>query len=102
MLSNSIGQVNNEQAIFPLISFDKTTSSFRCLGTAFFIHQDGWFVTAKHNLFDKNNNAHPMMMAVQSLTDSTRITREITHLCVHPEADIVIGQLGIARNPKTA
>lgn len=99
MFRNSIGQeIGNEQPIFPLISFEKKSSKFKCLGTAFFIHPFGWFVTAKHVLYDNNQNVPEIILGVQTLSNKDHVSREVTHLSIHPSADIAIGRLGIARN----
>jgi len=66
------------QGIFPLILFHKASESFHCLGTCFFIHSAGIFVTAKH------------------------VNRLITKLCIHPGADIIVGTVGKALHPRTA
>ena len=69
MLKNLHGQeINHELAIFPIISFIKNRRVFKCLGTGFFIHPMGWFVTAKHVLLDSKDDLYENLMAVQSLT----------------------------------
>jgi hypothetical protein len=94
MLTNSLGQqVATELAIFPIITHDVKHGLFRCLGTGFFIQAEGWFVSAKHVLVNKGKvlgNA----MAVQRLDSDETVIRYITHLSVHPAADILIGKLG--------
>ncbi|MBC7936371.1 MAG: trypsin-like peptidase domain-containing protein [Rhizobacter sp.] len=99
MLRNNSGQqIENEQAIFPLVSFDKAKKIFRCLGTGFFIHPTGWFITARHVVLDNSLNQYPMIMGVQSLQDGSHVNRIISLLGTHPTADIAIGALGIARD----
>lgn len=99
MFHNVLGQqIENEQPIFPLISFEKKYSRFKCLGTAFFINPTGWFVTAKHVLYDNNQNIPNMILGVQTQSNNNQVIREVTHLSLHPSADIAIGRLGTARN----
>ena len=101
MLKNSSGNIiENEQAIFPLISFDSKQAKFKCIGTAFFFNSLGWFVTAKHVLFSNNSKMFEMIMGVQTLSTGVRVLRLITHLSIHPSADIAIGKLGVARDGK--
>lgn len=93
MLKNSIGEeVNHEQAIIPLISFNKRTRTFRCIGTAFFVNSSGVFITAKHVLYDSNDKMFEMIMGVQALSTGTIVSRQISHLCIHDTADITIGK----------
>ncbi|GEP93712.1 Trypsin-like peptidase domain-containing protein [Chitinophaga terrae (ex Kim and Jung 2007)] len=99
MFKNSEGKlVSREASIFPLITFDPQKKDFRCLGTGFFIHPYGGFVTAKHVFIKPDGTHQPTLYGVQSLEDGTRIVRELKHLVVHPNADIAIGFLGDAKN----
>ncbi|WP_332737583.1 S1 family peptidase [Flavihumibacter sp.] len=101
MLTNNLGQtIAHNQAIFPLIAYVKRTPNFICVGTAFFINPNGWFVTAKHVLYDNNNNIFSMIMGVQTLSNKNLVLRPITHLSIHPQADIALGKLGQARDEK--
>lgn len=94
MLKNRIGEeVNHERAIVPLISFDRKTKVFRCVGTAFFVNSSGLFITAKHVLFDNKDNMFEMIFGLQALSSGILVSRKIIHLCIHDKADIAIGRL---------
>ena len=93
MLKNRIGEeVSHERAIIPLISFNKSRQTFRCIGTAFFVNSSGVFITAKHVLYDSNHKMFEMVMGVQALSTGDIVSRQISHLCIHDTADIAIGK----------
>lgn len=93
MLKNRIGKdINDEQAIIPLITFNKNRRTFRCIGTAFFVNSSGVFITAKHVLYESNDKIFEMIMGVQVLSTGENVSRKISHLCIHDTADIAIGK----------
>jgi S1-C subfamily serine protease len=99
MFTNKWGHtIEHAQAVFPLISFDKKHTKYKCVGTGFFINPTGWFVTAKHVLLNNNDDVYEMIMGLQTLSTNTSVLRIVTHLSIHPTADIAIGKLGIARD----
>ncbi|MBD0331402.1 MAG: trypsin-like peptidase domain-containing protein [Chitinophagaceae bacterium] len=101
MLNANGIEFRNEQGIFPLIVFEKTQQSFRCIGTTFFINGLGIFVTAKH-VFSGELQDDRMIFVLQCLSDKTAVSRIVTTLCLHPFADIAVGQVGVALDPMTA
>ena len=99
MFKNSLGElVARETCIFPLITFDPMKKLYTCLGTGFFIHPFGGFVTAKHVFFDNDGQHRPTLYGIQSLADGKRVMRTLKHLAVHETADVAIGMLGDAKN----
>jgi S1-C subfamily serine protease len=100
LYSNDI-MLQNEQCIFPIIHFERTAQKFFCLGTSFLINGLGIFVTAKH-VIDKIDHSNEMLMLVQYLSNKAPVSRSISCLSIHPNADIAVGMLDIARDPLTA
>lgn len=95
MIKNSLGRtLSSEEPIFPLLSFDPKTSTWKCLGTGFFIHNFGGFVTAKHVFFDDDGKHVPTLYAVQTTESQERHLRVIRHFVAHPNADVGVGFLG--------
>ncbi|HEY5371071.1 MAG TPA: trypsin-like peptidase domain-containing protein [Hanamia sp.] len=98
MFTNSLGQkVDQEEPIFPLISFNSATKIFKCVGTGFFIQPLGGFVTARHVFFDNNGQNLPTLYAIQTTSNQERHVRVLRHIVTHPDADIAIGFLGQRR-----
>ena len=98
MFTNSKKQeVDQEEPIFPLISFNPITKTFKCVGTGFFIQPLGGFVTAKHVFFDSNGRNLPTLYAVQTTSSRQRHLRVLRHMILHPDADIAVGFLGSRR-----
>ena len=98
MFHDSAGNAfHSEQSIFPLISFEKETQHFKCLGTAFFIDGFGIFVTARHVVINEmKTNAN--LYGIQTLSTTLPVIRDVLHITIHPTADIAVGLLGNARN----
>ncbi|MGZ3859530.1 MAG: trypsin-like peptidase domain-containing protein [Flavisolibacter sp.] len=92
-------EFRNEQGIFPLIAFEKERQTFRFIGTTFFINGLGTFVTAKHVIADETDN---MLFVLQSLSNGQAVSRIVTSLCIHLNADIAAGQVGAGLDPMTA
>jgi len=101
MLKNSHGQlVTPETSIFPLVTYNFKDERWYCLGTGFFVHGTGGFVTARHVFYDNGlDGKHAdTLYAVQSLPNGDKILRSITQFSVHKTADIAFGYLGYAKN----
>ena len=98
MLKSNEINVSDEQAIFPLVCFDQVQKKYVCVGTAFFIHAAGWFITAKHVICNNDKLEYEKIIGIQSYFSGLRVMREVTNLSIHPKADIVLGKLGVPRN----
>lgn len=102
MFKNSWGKdIDPDESIFPLVSFNPKRNFFKCLGTGFFISPFGGFATAKHVFFENDGTHVPTLYGVQSIFNygkRTLLLRPITHFVPHPNADIAIGFLGKPRN----
>ncbi len=81
-----------DELIFPIIYHNTKTDLYHAIGTGYFFHANGGFITAKHVLFDKGKQLHPCY-AIQTLEDGRRFKREIRVFFAHPEADIGVGML---------
>lgn len=101
MLNSNGLEFRNEQGIFPILVFQKSIQKFKCIGTSFFINGLGLFVTARH-VFDDELSDGNMIFVMQNLSDHKTVNRVVTNLCIHPTADIVVGSVGIARDPMSA
>lgn len=98
MFKNSFGkETYQEEPIFPLVSYNPETDTWKCVGTGFFIQGYGGFVTAKHVFFENNGDHLPTIYAVQTTSNMERHIRSLKHFVVHPEADIAVGFLGKRR-----
>ena len=83
--------LSSHQLVFPIlrkVSWD----TFVTVGTGFFVHPAGGFVTAKHCLFigekyDEN------CYAVQTIGQGQHFIRKIQYFEAHPKADIGVGML---------
>lgn len=90
---DNYGKIHQEdELIFPIIYHNKKTDIFHIIGTGYFVHPNGGFITAKHVLYDSNKLLSPCFV-VQTLDDESRILREIISFFPHPRADIGIGML---------
>ncbi len=87
-----------EQCIFPIIVLDRSNATFTCLGTGFFFHTDGWFVSAKHVIDDYIEKPEIEIIGIQSTKNDERHVRFVTDFNVHPVADIMVGKLGEAHD----
>jgi S1-C subfamily serine protease len=70
-------------------------------GTTFFLNGLGIFVTARH-VFTNELKDDIDIFVLQNLSTKQFVARKVTHLSIHPTADIAIGQLGAALDPMTA
>ena len=84
----------DKRVIFPLVYFIENSNEYKCVGTGFFIFPKGWFVTAKHVIFDNKGRKYDKIFAIQSMENGENVFREVTELKEHPNADIAFGQLG--------
>ncbi|GAB1254095.1 S1 family peptidase [Desulfovibrio falkowii] len=92
------------QAIFPLMK-EARDGTMDLIGTAFFIHYQGIFVTAKHVLMDiydqeKQEVTHGIF-AIQILPDNHVVQRTLTDFTIHNGADVAIGRLHPMTHNKT-
>lgn len=81
-----------EELIFPIIYKNIKTGVYHAIGTGYFIHANGGFITAKHVLYHQEKLLKPCY-AIQTLDDKTRFIREIVAFFPHPKADIGVGML---------
>ena len=89
MFYNETGEaIENNRAIFPLISLNKKGDGIRCLDTGFFVNPMGWFVTNRHVLVDNSDKLLEDIMGTQTLEDGTIVNRFIDQLCVDDKIDI--------------
>lgn len=91
----------DEQGIFPIIVFERTIETFKCIGTASFINSTGYFITAAHVFENEIKGGNPIYIA-QGLKDGRVCSRPIKDLSIHPEADIAVGACDNALDPLTA
>jgi hypothetical protein len=79
------------ELVFPILRL-KEDGDFQTVGTGFFVHPAGGFVTAKHCLY--NNNVYDdKCYAVHSITANYHEIRKIRYFEAHPIADIGMGML---------
>ncbi len=98
MFTNSQGKnIDQEEPIFPLITYNPKKDVWKCVGTGFFIQAMGGFVTARHVFFDKQGQHLPTLYAVQTTSKGERHIRTLKHIVPHPNADIAVGFLGDRR-----
>ncbi len=75
-------------AIVPLISEDKKHNKLFFIGTAFYISNLGILITAKHNLFDKNDKLFDNLGVYHFLPANQYILRPIRKLTYSNDYDI--------------
>ncbi len=83
--------------IFPIITFDPQNRRWKCLGTGFFINPVGAFVSAKHVFMDSDGKIEKTLYSVHISEKEENYIRPVKQIVVHPNADILIGLLGIKR-----
>lgn len=94
MFKNENGTIiEHERVIFPLIFNDLAKEDFNCIGTAFFVNALGWFITAKHVLYNNKGDIFKTVYGVQTLSNGKQVARAIKQLSIHPFADIALGTL---------
>lgn len=69
--------VDGSSAVVPLVSQNRNTNEVFFIGTAFFISAAGILMTAKHNLFDKEENLFDNLGVYQFFPDNKFILRPI-------------------------
>lgn len=89
--------VSPTDSIFPILTGNPETGKFEFIGTGFFIHQRGGFVTAKHVMFKKDGSPINPFFAIQTMGGEKHFVRTFGQFAVHPQADIVVGTI----QPKT-
>jgi len=85
--------IEHERVIFPLLFHDLSKEDFKCIGTAFFINALGWFITAKHVLYNNKGDVLKTIYGIQTLSDGKQVARQLKQISIHPSADIAIGIL---------
>ncbi|TXJ27734.1 MAG: serine protease [Chitinophagaceae bacterium] len=76
---------------FPIIRYTEQ-AQFEAIGTGFFFHPAGGFITAKHNLFT-NGKYDENCFAIHSVGKGQHLVRKIQYFEPHPNADIGVGML---------
>lgn len=75
-------------AIVPIVTVDKQTSKTIFIGTAFYISTNGLLLTAKHNLFEKENQVYDNLGVIHILPENKYILRPIIKYIYSEEYDI--------------
>lgn len=92
MFRDNFGRdIYSYELVFPIVRMS-SNGDFITVGTGFFIHPAGGFVTAKHCLYigDKyDENCY----AIQTFSKGQHIIRKIQYFEAHPKADIGVGML---------
>lgn len=78
------------ELIFPIIAIGGD-GNYRPVGSGFFVHPAGGFVTANHVLF--RNGQLQDCYAIHTVSPTEKLVRKIQAFFPHPEADIGIGML---------
>lgn len=76
---------------FPIIRYTEQ-NQFEAIGTGFFFHPAGGFITAKHNLYP-NGKYDKNCFAIHSIGGGQHLIRKIQYFEPHPAADIGVGML---------
>ncbi len=83
--------ITPSQLSFPIIRYTKE-KQFKAIGTGFFFHPAGGFITAKHNLYTKDQ-FDENCFAIHSIGSGQHLIRRIQYFEAHREADIGVGML---------
>jgi hypothetical protein len=84
---------DGSMGVFPIIS-RFNNPPWKPVATGFFIHNNGFFSTAKHVLTDSRGQVLPDLAGVQLLRSENRVViREIRSVALHPIADVAVGFL---------
>jgi len=85
---------NGAYAVFPICQYEGDSKNLiRFIGTAFFIRENGVFLTAKHVTHDPDGNNFPDLFGVHLTEDKIFFFRKLRNLTSHPEADVAAGNL---------
>lgn len=76
---------------FPIIRYTEQ-KQIEAIGTGFFFHPAGGFITAKHNLYSKGKYDENCF-AIHSVSKGQHLIRKIQYFEPHPDADIGVGML---------
>lgn len=90
---NHGNEVSPLDPIFPILTGNPNTHEFFFVGTGFFISPILGFITAKHVMYDEDNNPLNPFFAIQTIGGVEHIVRFLNHFDPHPSADIGIGML---------
>ncbi len=85
-------QLNPISPIFPILTGNNNNKTFKFIGTGFFINTFGGFLTAKHVLYDINNNPINPFYAIIT-HDNKQYISYLNRSFYHPFADICFGIL---------
>lgn len=93
-------QVMPIELVFPIVRRNKH-NLWEAVGTGFFVHPAGGFVTARHCLFNKEGYDKDCY-AIQTLSPGHHVVRKIQYFQAHEMADIGMGMLhGEVRSRET-
>lgn len=79
------------ELVFPIVRLNPE-NKFEAVGTGFFVHPAGGFVTARHCLYD-NDVYDDSCFAIHSIGDGQHLVRKIQYFEAHTDADIGMGML---------
>lgn len=92
MFRDNFGRdIYSYELVFPIVRM-APNGDFITVGTGFFIHPAGGFVTAKHCLYI-GNQYDDNCYAIQTLSKGQHFIRKIQYFEAHPKADIGVGML---------
>ena len=94
MFKDSNGNlVAREQVIFPLVTVSEDGKVWNCVGTGFYIHSAGGFITAKHVFYKNDHTPLSTIYGVHSFADGRTALRPARHFTTHESADLAVGML---------
>lgn len=76
---------------FPIIRYTKE-KQFEAIGTGFFFHPAGGFISARHNFYD-NDIYDADCFAIHTISPGVHKIRKVQYFAPHPVADIGVGML---------
>jgi V8-like Glu-specific endopeptidase len=80
------------ELVFPILR-QIAENGFEEIGTGFFVHPAGGFVTAKHCFYNGDTRVEGTYYAIHSVGDNQHLMREIQYFEPHPSGDIGVGML---------
>lgn len=93
IFKDSLGNLlDPTEVVFPILTGDFETGQYEFVGTGFFIHTHGGFLTAKHVMYKKNGTPINPFYALQ-IIQGRAVIRKISHWSTHKTTDIAIGLL---------
>ena len=86
---------------FPVIRYTED-NQFESIGTGFFFHPAGGFISARHNFYNNKDEYDDNCYAIHSVGRGQHLIRKVQYFEPHPIADIGVGMLrGQLRNSET-